>query len=224
MLDYEKSKPEAKQDKGKIAELEKKKAGADRTAEERVAGAKEKSAGKMRKDVEDFQRRFDETERDVRERRAEDARDRQIDDTLKTDKNAGVSMLQGMIEQYRQAAELAKAQFQRELETAQADGTIDEEERRKIGKAQSDYSSAESLVDKYESKLREVQEGTRKAADNLKPQGTFLAAALDSLGGVSAEERTAKATEESARQQKETNKHLKKLESSTASASTTYGD
>ncbi|OQA81996.1 MAG: Phage-related minor tail protein [Lentisphaerae bacterium ADurb.Bin242] len=210
MLDYEKSKPEAKQDKGKIAELEKKKADADRTADERVAGAKEKAAGKMRKDVEDFQRRFEETERDVQERRNEDARDRQINDTLKSDKNAGISMLQGMIGQYRQAAELAKAQFQRELEMAQADGTIDEEERRRIGKAQSDYSSAESFVDKYESKLREVQEGTRKAADNLKPQGTFLAAALDSLGGVSAEERTAKATEAIVANTKKTNDLLKR--------------
>ncbi len=42
------------------------------------------------------------------------------------------------------------------------------------------------------------------------------------LGPGGAEMRTAAATEESARQQKETNKHLKKIENS--STSITYGD
>ena len=57
---------------------------------------------------------------------------------------------------------------------------------------------------------RTRDDNTRKAADNLKPQGTFLAAALDSLGGVSAEERTAKATEAIVANTKKTNDLLKR--------------
>lgn len=215
MLDYEKSKPEEKQDKGKIAELEKKMAEADNTAEERIAAAQEKAADKMRKDVEDFQRRFEETERDVQAKRDEEAQDRQIDDTLKTDKDAGIQMLQGMIEQYRQAAEAAKAQFQQELQTAQADGTIDDDERRRIGEAQEAYSRAESLVDKYSGKLNDAQDGTRKAADTSKVSGSFFAEALNAMlgGGGTEAERTASATEQMAKQGKETNKLLKKMDS-----------
>ena len=40
MLDYEKSWPEKEQDKAKIAELEGKLAGADQTAEDRIAKAR----------------------------------------------------------------------------------------------------------------------------------------------------------------------------------------
>jgi len=215
MLDYEKSKPEDKQDKKKIAELEKKKADADETAEERIAAAQEKAAEKMRKDVEDFQHRFEETERDVQQRRAEEVQDRQIDDTLKTDKATGIQMLQNMIAQYQQAAEAAKAQFQQELQAAQADGTIDDDERQKIAEAQEAYSRAESLVDKYSGKLQDAQDGTRKAADNSKVSGSFFAEALNAMlgnGGTEAE-RTAAATEQMAKQGKETNKLLKKMDS-----------
>jgi len=215
MLDYEKSKPEDKQDKNKISELEKKKADADETAEERIANAQEKAAEKMRKDVDDFQHRFEETERDVQERRAEDAQDRQIDNTLKTDKDAGIQMLQGMIAQYQQAAEAAKAQFQQELQAAQADGTIDDDERQKIADAQEAYSRAESMVDKYSGKLSDAQEGTNKAADTSKVSGSFFAEALNAMlgnGGTEAE-RTATATEQMAKQSKETNKLLKKMDS-----------
>ncbi len=51
MLDYEKSRPEKEQDKAKIAELEGKLAGADQTAEDRIAKAREKAAQKMKDDV-----------------------------------------------------------------------------------------------------------------------------------------------------------------------------
>ena len=210
MLDYEKSKPDGEQDKGKIAELEGKLAEADKTAEERIAKAQEKAAEKMQKDVADFQRRFEETERDAQQRRDEQAQDRQIDDTLKTDKNAGIEMLQGMIEEYRQAAQLAKEQFQQELEAAQADGTIDDNERQRLNDAQAGYSRAESMLDKYEGKLRDAQVETQKTAENLKPQGAFLAAALDGLMGGSAADRTAKATELIAANTKKTNEYLKK--------------
>ena len=214
MLDFEKSKPEAEQDKKKIAELEGKLAEADKVAEDRIAKAREKSAEKMKKDVEEYQRRFEESAQDVQERRAEAEQDRKVDETLKTDKDAGVQMLQGMITQYQQAAEAAKAQFQKELEAAQADGNIDENEKRRIDEAQAAYSRAESMVDKYSGKLRDAQDGTQSAAERTQVSGGFLAEALNAaLGGSGSEaERTAKATETLTLQGRETNKLLKKIE------------
>ena len=213
MLDYEKSKPEGQQDKAKIADLEGKLRQADVTAKERIAKAQEKAAEKMKKDVADFQKSFEDAQKSVRERRAEDAQDRKIDDTLKSDKDAGIQMLQGLVRQYQQAAEVARMQFQRELEAAQADGKIDDSERERIHAAQTAYTRAESLVDKYMDKLRSAQDGTQSAADRSQTTGSFLAAALnDALGGGGSEaERTANATEQVAKTTKETNRILKKM-------------
>lgn len=211
MLDYEKSKPEKEQDKAKIAELEGKLAGADQTAEDRIAKAREKAARKMKDDVASYQERFQESEQSIQDRREEEAQDRKIDETLKNDPAAGQQMLEGLIAQYQKEAAAAKAQFEKELRDAQADGKIDDDERRKLDDAHSAYTRAESMVDKYSDRLRSAQDGTREAAEKVsKPQGAFLAAALENLGESSAADRTAKATETIVANTKKTNTLLKK--------------
>ena len=211
MLDYEKSRPEKEQDKAKIAELEGKLAGADQTAEDRIAKAREKAARKMKDDVASYQERFQESEQSIQDRRTEAAQDRKIDETLRSDPAAGQQMLEGLIAQYQKKAAAAKAQFEKELRDAQADGKIDDAERKKLDDAQSAYSRAESMVDKYSDRLRSAQDGTREAAEKVsKPQGAFLAAALENLGESSAADRTAKATETIVANTKKTNTLLKK--------------
>lgn len=211
MLDYEKSKPEKEQDKAKITELEGKLAGADQTAEDRIAKAREKAARKMKDDVASYQERFQESEQSIQDRREEEAQDRKIDETLKNDPAAGQQMLEGLIAQYQKEAAAAKAQFEKELQDAQADGKIDDDERRKLDDVHSAYTRAESMVDKYSDRLRSAQEGTREAAEKVsKPQGAFLAAALENLGESSAADRTAKATETIVANTKKTNTLLKK--------------
>ena len=211
MLDYEKSRPEKEQDKAKIAELEGKLAGADQTAEDRIAKAREKAARKMKDDVASYQERFQESEQSIQDRREEEAQDRKIDETLKNDPAAGQQMLEGLIAQYQKEAAAAKAQFEKELQDAQADGKIDDDERRKLDDAHSAYTRAESMVDKYSDRLRSAQDGTREAAEKVsKPQGAFLAAALENLGKSSAADRTAKATETIVANTKKTNTLLKK--------------
>ena len=211
MLDYEKSRPEKEQDKAKIAELEGKLAGADQTAEDRIAKAREKAARKMKDDVASYQERFQESEQSIQDRRTEAAQDRKIDETLKNDPAAGQQMLEGLIAQYQKKAAAAKAQFEKELQDAQADGKIDDDERKKLDDAHSAYTRAESMVDKYSDRLRSAQEGTREAAEKVsKPQGAFLAAALENLGESSAADRTAKATETIVANTKKTNTLLKK--------------
>ena len=212
MLDFEKAKSNDTQDKAKIAELEKKLASADTIANERIAAAKARSLESMQREVANFERRFAESENNRKDRRAEAEQDRKIDDTMKTDPEAGQKMLQDMILKYQEAAKLAKEQFQKELEVAQADGNIDDDERRKIGEAQTAFTRAESMLDKYEGKLRDAQEGTQQAVEKTeKPQGAFLAAALEALGGGgTAADRTAKATEVIASHTKKTNDLLKK--------------
>lgn len=214
MLDYEKSKPEKEQDKAKIAELEGKLAGADQTAEDRIAKAREKAAQKMKADVASYQERFQESEQSIQDRRTEAAQDRKIDETLKNDPAAGQQMLEGLIAQYQKEAAAAKAQFEKELQEAQADGKIDDDERRKLDDVHSAYTRAESMVDKYSDRLRSAQDGTREAAEKVsKPQGAFLAAALENLGESSAADRTAKATETIVANTKKTNTLLKKQNS-----------
>ena len=211
MLDYEKSRPEKEQDKAKIAELEGKLAGADQTAEDRIAKAREKAARKMKDDVASYQERFQESEQSIQDRRTEAAQDRKIDETLKNDPAAGQQMLEGLIAQYQKKAAAAKAQFEKELQDAQADGKIDDAERKKLDDAHSAYTRAESMVDKYSDRLRSAQDGTREAAEKVsKPQGAFLAAALENLGESSAADRTAKATETIVANTKKTNTLLKK--------------
>ena len=211
MLDYEKSKPEKEQDKAKIAELEGKLAGADQTAEDRIAKAREKAARKMKDDVASYQERFQESEQSIQDRRTEAAQDRKIDETLRSDPAAGQQMLEGLIAQYQKEAAAAKAQFEKELQDAQADGKIDDDERKKLDDAHSAYTRVESMVDKYSDRLRSAQDGTREAAEKVsKPQGAFLAAALENLGESSAADRTAKATETIVANTKKTNTLLKK--------------
>ena len=211
MLDYEKSKPEKEQNKAKIAELEGKLAGADQTAEDRIAKAREKAARKMKDDVASYQERFQESEQSIQDRREEEAQDRKIDETLKNDPAAGQQMLEGLIAQYQKEAAAVKAQFEKELRDAQADGKIDDDERRKLDDVHSAYTRAESMVDKYSDRLRSAQDGTREAAEKVsKPQGAFLAAALENLGESSAADRTAKATETIVANTKKTNTLLKK--------------
>ena len=211
MLDYEKSRPEKEQNKAKIAELEGKLAGADQTAEDRIAKAREKAAQKMKADVASYQERFQESEQSIQDRRTEAAQDRKIDETLKNDPAAGQQMLEGLIAQYQKEAAAAKPQFEKELQDAQADGKIDDDERKKLDDAHSAYTRAESMVDKYSDRLRSAQDGTREAAEKVsKPQGAFLAAALENLGESSAADRTAKATEAIADNTKKANTLLKK--------------
>lgn len=214
MLDYEKSKPDSEQDKAKIRELEGKLAGANQTAKDRIAKAREKSSRKMKDDVASYRERFQESEQSVQERRAEAAQDRKIDETMKTDPAAGQQMLQELIAHYQKEAAAAKARFEKELRDAQADGKIDDAERRKLDDAHSAYTRSESLADKYSERLRSAQDGTLDAAERAsKPQGAFLAAALENLGESSAADRTAKATETIVANTKKTNTLLKKQNS-----------
>ncbi len=224
MLDYEKSMPEDKQDKQKISELEGKLAQADVTAQERIAKAKERAAEAAKREVGNYRRNFAESAQDIQKRRDMDAQDRKVDETLKSDKDAGVQLLQQLIAQYQKAAADAKVQFERELAEAQADGKIDDAEKRRIDAAQDAYLSSESLVDKYSGKLREAQSGTQQAIErtNSKSVGAWSAQELDALlgGGGNAQERTAKATEEIAANTKENNKLIRRLKGGSSAALT----
>lgn len=224
MLDYEKSKPEKEQNKAKIAELEGKLAGADQTAEDRIAKAREKAARKMKDDVASYQERFQESEQSIQDRREEEAQDRKIDETLKNDPAAGQQMLEGLIAQYQKEAAAAKAQFEKELQDAQADGKIDDNERKKLDDAHSAYTRAESMVDKYSDRLRSAQEGTAGAAERTQVSGSFLASALQAMlgGGGTEAERTANATEQMVRQSKETNKLLKRMDNASGTTTLAY--
>ena len=218
MLDFERAKDHDKQDQQKIAELERKLAEADKTAQERIAAARAEAARRLQEDVSSYQSRFDDAEKGVKKRRAEERQDRNIDQLLKNDKTAGIAKLQQLIAQYRKAAQEAKAEFQRQLQEAQSDGKIDNAERRRLDDAQGAFTEAESMVDKYTRRLRQAQDGTQQAAqksDYTRTMGSWSADELnDMLGGSNSEAaRTASATEQMVRQGRETNRLLRRMDS-----------
>lgn len=122
---------------------------------------------------------------------------------------------------YRDALGGAAAEI--EAAKGQWQSAMDEVKKRAAEKA--------AQVDEAKEKTAAAAENTKEAEAKVsgvtgdKAMGSWSAEELgDMLGGGNAQERTAKATEESVKQQKETNKHLKKLETGSSGGTTTYGD
>ena len=194
MLSYEKSKKQ--KDAEKIADLEGRLAEADAVAEKRIAIAEAKAKRKFDKEVKELQEGFDETAEDIARSRAEGETDRKVEATLKDDAAAGMKLLADLIGQSKVAAAQAKAEFDKSMAEATADGDVSDEEKDRIRKAQDAYSLAERLVDKYAAKLRSAQDETQKRAGATKPQGAFYARAASALRGNQMEQRMLTATQE----------------------------
>jgi chromosome segregation ATPase len=194
ILSYEKSKKQ--KDAEKIADLEGRLAEADAVAEKRIAIAEAKAKRKFDKEVKELQEGFDETAEDIARSRAEGETDRKVEATLKDDAAAGMKLLADLIGQSKVAAAQAKAEFDKAMAEATADGDVSDEEKDRIRKAQDAYSLAERLVDKYAAKLRSAQDETQKRAGATKPQGAFYARAASALRGNQMEQRMLTATQE----------------------------
>ena len=207
MLSYEKSKKD--KDLERIADLEGRLAEADATAERRIRTAEAKAKRKFDREIADLQESFDQTAEDISRRRSEGETDRKVEAALKDDAAKGMKLLADLISQSKLAATQAKAEFQRALAEAQEDGDVSDDEEKRIRKAQDAYSLAESLVDKYESKLRSAQEATSKQTSVAKPQGTFYASAAQSMRGSQMEQRMLTATQEIVKHTKKTAELLK---------------
>jgi len=207
VLSYEKSKKD--KDLERIADLEGRLAEADATAERRIKTAEAKAKRKFDKEIADLQESFDQTAEDIAQRRTEGDTDRRVESTLKDDAAAGMKLLNDLISQSKLAATQAKAEFAKALAEAQADGDVSDDEEKRIRKAQDAYSLAESLVDKYEAKLRSAQEATAKQTSIAKPQGAFYANAAQSLRGSQMEQRMLTATQEIVKHTKKTAELLK---------------
>ena len=207
MLSYEKSKKD--KDLERIADLEGRLAEADATAERRIRAAEAKAKRKFDREIEDLQESFDQTAEDISRRRSEGETDRTVEAALKDDAAKGMKLLADLISQSKIAATQAKAEFRQALAQAQEDGDVSDDEEKRIRKAQDAYSLAESLVDKYESKLRSAQEATARETNVAKPQGTFYAAAAQSMRGSQMEQRMLTATQEIVKHTKKTAELLK---------------
>jgi len=207
VLSYEKSKKD--KDLEKIADLEGRLAEADATAERRIKAAEEKAKRKFDKEIADLQESFDQTAEDISRRRSEGETDRKVEDALKDDAAKGMKLLNDLISQSKIAAASAKAEFQKAMAEATADGDVSDDEEKRIRKAQDAYFLAEGLVDKYEAKLRNAQDATAKQTSIAKPQGTFYANAAQSLRGNQMEQRMLTATQEIVKHTKKTAELLK---------------
>ncbi|MDE3274518.1 MAG: phage tail tape measure protein, partial [Verrucomicrobiota bacterium] len=210
VLSYEKSKKQ--KDAEKIADLEGRLAEADAAAEKRIAIAEAKAKKKFDDEVKELQEGFDETAADVARNRAEGETDRKVEATLKDDAAAGMKLLADLVNQSKIAAAQAKAEFDKAMAEATADGDVSDEEKDRIRKAQDAYSLAERLVDKYAAKLRSAQDETQKRAGATKPQGAFYARAASALRGNQMEQRMLTATQEIERHTKKAAELLKGMD------------
>jgi TP901 family phage tail tape measure protein len=210
ILSYEKSKKQ--KDNEKIADLEGRLAEADATAEKRIAIAEAKARKKFDDEVKELQEGFDETAEDIARNRAEGETDRKVEATLKDDAAAGMKLLADLVNQSKIAAAQAKAEFDKAMAEATADGDVSDEEKDRIRKAQDAYSLAERLVDKYAAKLRSAQDETQKRAGATKPQGAFYARAASALRGNQMEQRMLTATQEIEKHTKKTAELLKGMD------------
>lgn len=123
------------------------------------------------------------------------------------------------IETEKEKARVAKEEFEKALKEAQKDRVIDDNEKANLNRLSAEYGRATSLQQEFASMLDEVSVGTAEVLNksDRKVYGSFSAENLNAmLGNSSPQERTAKAAEESVRQQKETNRRLKKMNSSGA--------
>lgn len=207
VLSCEKSKKQ--KDAEKIADLEGRLAEADAVAEKRIATAEEKTRRKFDAEVKDLQDSFDQTAEDIQRSRTEGETDRNVEATLKNDAAAGMKLLADLVNRSKIAAAQAKAEFDKAMKDATADGDVSDGEEERVKKAQEAHSLAEGLVDKYASKLRSAQDETQKRAGSVKPQGSFYARAASALRGDQMEQRMFVATQEIEKHTKKTAELLK---------------
>ena len=125
-----------------------------------------------------------------------------------------MKLLADLINQSKIAATQAKAEFDKTMREAMADGDISDEEKERLQKAQDAYSLAEGLVDKYAAKLQSAQDATQKQTGSVKPQGTFYARAASALRGNQMEQRMFQTTQEIEKHTKKTAELIKGLNGS----------
>lgn len=194
MLSFEKSKKQ--KDLEKIADLEGRLKEADAVAEKRIADANARAKKKFDDEIDDLTQSFNDQVRDLNRRREESDIDREVDEKLKSDAQEGMDYLTQLIVDARTSAQVARDEFARLMTEAAADGTVTDDEKDRIGRAQEAYTLAEGLVDKYAAKLRSAQDETQKRAASVKPQGAFYARAAQALRGNQMEQRMFQATQE----------------------------
>lgn len=209
--------PNGKVDKDKAAEVRKRQEELNRLQQRQsqLQSRRDQTADSMesqsRKDAENYERRQKDSDQKRQERRQEEETDRKIDQQFAKDPEAGIKMINDMIDQAKAAAEAARKAYDEELKKARdpnSDGGvgISEKEKRRLDELETRRNNSEDMVDKYTRKLLAAQDAVKQQTPG--PTGSFF---LDLLSGqqTDAADRTAKATEAIAENTKKTNKLLK---------------
>lgn len=191
MLDVERSKADALQDKDRIAQLEMKLRNADSIAAERRQRVLDKHNQKNM--------------------------NQQFDQQLKQDPAAAIRTITDAIRQFSAASAQAAAEFNRALTDAarpDADGgvRITDDEQQRIDAARAKYEASEAQIDSYRDKLRSAEDQlAQMSRRGAGPIGSYSAREVANrvAGAGTAEERTAKAAEQTVEQLKKTNELLR---------------
>lgn len=159
----------------------------------------------------DYQDKYKESQIDTTRRREEKEQDKQIEALLKTDAKTAIEQIQALVDASKQSVEAAKKEFESELKKANADGKIDDNEKRSLDRKYENYTKGESELDRLASKLETAVKSTESATS--KTSGSFYASELARMSGVSnsPEAQTAAATKQLVALTKKTNSKLNDL-------------
>lgn len=154
---------------------------------------------------------FDRQQRDLDKSRTEKATDKKIESTLESDRSAGLNMLSTMIASLEQDTNAMPQKFKDAYAEAMKDKTISPEERANLSAMQQQYFDNNRLLDKYRDKFEIAQNNIAKTNEKIQSTSSFSLTSLARNLGITPEDRTAVATEETAKETKKQNQILKDI-------------
>lgn len=173
----------------------------------------------MQSSVKALQAVFDDSAEDYRENKfssdaGAQAESWYINDQIKRDPTSAANEIRDIIKREKENAAMAKEVFEENMKAAMSDRVIDAKEEAMLTGMAADYGRATELVSYFRNKLSEAGAGTADASSAVKDKalGSWSAKDLNTmLGANSAQERTAKATEEMAKNSKDSKDDAREL-------------
>ncbi len=209
MLAFERSKRTV--DNARVAELEEKLAAAEETAQRRIQAAQARVKAEDGAGVEEVKQSLAVTLEQTQRTRDERAFDEGLSNLQKTSPERGLAFLEEVVRKLDQTVEAARKAYEEVVSEVSQDGRITEDEQARVQDAQERYMRLENTRERYTGKLSQARQATEQAHERLSPAlGSFYAKALQGLGKSAVQEKTLKATQETAQNTKKTVELLRK--------------
>ena len=208
-----KEKDPAKQEnlQKRIRDIQQKNEAVQSSRKANISGIRSRYSSAAKERVSDIRDRFSAASADAEEKRKRAKEDKAIDKKIKTSPEDAIAYLVNQLTQMKEAVVLAEQEFNMAVSDAElpdSDGVtrLTKEEEKRIAAAEKKYNNLQARIENYQSRLETARERLSGSKSLL---GSFsLKELAGQLGGNSAAERTAKASEEQVRWQKKIYKNL----------------